>query len=130
MRTVAKVLAVSVLVLVGCGDEGGNDNPASEPSAAQPTVTSEAGVGRPLETVPQEAIDPLTQADAYAREQFPEATDTDDALAAATSGCYSGLTGQYLGGPEGWSIEKASKIEYPEPELRAVFQRGRRDCEQ
>lgn len=125
MRILAKILAVAGLALVGCGDEGGDDNAASEPSAPQPTVTSEFEIGPPVKKVP-----PLAQADAYARQRFPEATDTDDALAAATSGCYTGITGEYLGGPEGWSIEKALKIEYPETELQAVFRQGRRDCEQ
>jgi hypothetical protein len=91
---------VAVLTLGACGDDddgSGEATTSDREPREQPAPAAE-------ETAAPD--DPLAQAETYAHEKFPEATETDDFLAAAVSGCYLGITGDYLGGPDNWSPDR------------------------
>ena len=122
--TLASVLAAAVLTLAACGDDDSGesdrepgDRPAS-PAVDKPVPDQE----------PVASDGPLAQAEEYAKKLFPEATSTDDFLAAAVSGCYLGITGEYLGGPANMTPDEVAEIEYPEPDLRVILDQARTDC--
>ncbi|MEO8092061.1 MAG: hypothetical protein ABI726_05065 [bacterium] len=122
----ALLLAMVVLALVACGDSDESE-PSGQQGSGDKPAAQDKGSSQAKEEKP-DPDDPYVQAEKYAKDKFPEATSTDDFLAAAVSGCYVGITGEYLGGPESWSPEKAAKIEYPEPDLRAILDQARKDC--
>jgi len=93
------LVLVTLVALAGCGEESGEDTQSA--------------------SAPQPHQDPVAQAQAYGERWGGGA----DKVAAATSGCYFGLTGDYLG-PPGLTLEK----EFPEPHLQAVFRWGERNC--
>lgn len=115
------------VVIAGCGGDDGGGAEQRPVEQSKPRKTT-----KPKPTKPKPS-DPMARADEYGFElagartgclSAPKGQGEDEPgciYAAATAGCYQGITGDSLG-------PVSYKREFPEPELREVYEQAVEDC--